>query len=120
MVEEPEHRFLFHLFEKTGRLPDDPWYDEIDPLLRLWLHESWVHKQEMELKRDRALGILIGSFTDPDAAQKMIKRERPDFVSSEEEQEDVIRQIHDEALKDLGSRRERRKRRRNREVVRDQ
>lgn len=120
MVENPEHRFLYFLFKKTGKLPDDTYYDEIDPLLRLWLYESWIHEQQLELKRDRALGILIGSFTDPDAAQKMMKRENPDFVASEEEHDEAFKQIHESALKDRQQKGRRNSRRRHREVVKQQ
>lgn len=113
-METPDHRFQFYLFDKTGKLPDDPFYDDIDPLMRLWLYEGWRHKQELDLKRDRALGILIGSFTDPEAAQKMIKREQPDFVSDEQGYQDAIKQVHQDALK---SQKKKGRRKRNRRVV---
>lgn len=117
-MEDPEHRFLFYLFDKHGILPDDSWHDEIDPFLRLWLYESWVHEQELEMKRNRALGILIGSFTDPEAAQKMIKHEQPDFVASEEDHEETFRQIHEDALKQHNKKgRRSRRRKKKREVI---
>lgn len=45
----------------------------MDPLMKLWLYEGWANKIHRELERDRYLGILIGSFTNPEAAQKMMK-----------------------------------------------
>lgn len=113
MVKEPDHRFLLYLFEKTGRFPDDPFFEDMDPLMKLYLYESWINKLELEFERERNLGILIGSFTNPEAAQKMVKKDHPDVVATEDEAEE------NKALKELILKEEKVKKKRKRRVVKN-
>lgn len=48
------------------------------------MYYSWIYKQEKEIERLKQHGILIGSFTNPEAAQSMIKQENPDYKSTED------------------------------------
>lgn len=66
-----------------GEEPDSAFFEEMDPIKKQWLYESWVYSIEKDLEKWRMLGILIGSFTNPEAANKMMKQERPDYVSSD-------------------------------------
>lgn len=68
------------------KLPDDPFFEEMDPWIRLWFYEGWVHEQELQNKRDRSIAILTGSFYNPEMAQKMVKQDEPDFATTDEEE----------------------------------
>jgi hypothetical protein len=89
----------------------------MDPLMRMWHYESWFHEQEIQMEKLKALGILIGSFYNPEAANKMIKQEQPDFASSDEDWDETSRMIRKDALEDLQEGGRRRKRRRNKRKV---
>ena len=94
------------------KLPDDSFFEEMDPLMRLWLYESWYHEQELEAEKLKMQAVLIGSFFNPEAARNIIKRDNPDFETSDEEWEKLGNEIHEEAVRDLqkgGRRRKRRK-----------
>lgn len=77
MVRTPEHLFIRHLVKLFGKLPDDPFYENIDAYLKVWLYESWLHDQELENQKLRNQAILIGSFSNLEMAQKMIASENP-------------------------------------------
>ena len=111
-MREPEHRFLHYLCETYQKLPDDPFFEEMDPLLKLYMYESWIAKQELEMERTRHASILTGSFSNPEAARKMVEEE-PDHASTDEEFEksfEMAMQISDEPEKP--------KHRRGRKVIR--
>jgi hypothetical protein len=112
VVREPSHRFLHYLCEIYQKLPDDPFFEEMDPFVKLWLYEGWMHKIENELETNRATAILTGSFSNPEMAQKMVKKDRPDFEVSDEEFDmatDVVRQsiLEEENAKNNKHRRKR-------------
>jgi len=89
--------------------------------MKMWHYESWFHEQELQMEQLKALGILVGSFYNPEAANKMIKQEKPDFESTDEDWDDTSKMIREEALKDLqegGRRRKRRRNRKKRKVIR--
>jgi len=66
-------------------LPDDPLFEEMDPFIKLWLYEGWLNKEKRHHEALRHQAILIGSFTNPEMANKMVKRENPDHYSTDEE-----------------------------------
>lgn len=111
VVRTPEHQFLRYLVNIFRKLPDDPFYEHIDPYLKIWLYESWLHDNELEVERLRNQAILVGSFFNPEAAQKMIKSEKPDFASTdvEETSKAIRKQILDQDNKT--------KRRKKRKVI---
>jgi hypothetical protein len=88
------------MFKITGKLPDDPFYEDINPYLRMLLFECWLYEKEFESERMTNQAILIGSFYNPEAAQKMIKSENPDFESSDEDFEKTSQMIHEQAVQD--------------------
>lgn len=56
-------------------------------------------EQENAIDQARSQAILIGSFTNPEAAQKMVKSKTPDFASTEEDVQksvEIMRQINAE------------------------
>lgn len=63
---------MFYLCETYGKLPSDDFIVNMDPFTKLWLFYGWVEKNKnnSEVLKDQA--ILIGSFANPEAAQKML------------------------------------------------
>jgi hypothetical protein len=91
VVRTPEHQFLYFLVKKFGKLPDgsfynnDPFSEDINPYLKIWLFESWLYECEKEAEKLKNQAILTGSFSNPEMAQKMIKNENPDFKATDGE-----------------------------------
>ncbi len=93
MVREPEFRFRLYLAEKFQKLPSDSFFDDINPLEYLLLYENWVYGIENRLEEARAHAILTGSFTNPQMAQKMAKRDKTgEFEMSDEQFEKVFKE----------------------------
>ena len=59
------------------------------------MYECWVCDQEEEFEFARSQSILTGSFTNPEAAKKMLKQDSPDFSSTDEDFEKSIKMIED-------------------------
>lgn len=91
------------------KLPNDDWFEDLDPVLRLWLYESWCRDLEEQNEFARSYAILQGSFTNPDLAHKMIKSENPDFETSDEDFEKISKQMVENNRKQDGGHRRRRK-----------
>jgi hypothetical protein len=83
-----------------NKLPSDVWFEKLDPVLKLWLYESWCRDLEEQNEFARSYAILQGSFTNPDLAHKMIKSENPDFETSDEDFEKVSQQIIEQNKKE--------------------
>ena len=66
----------------VGKLPDDPVYEHIDPYLKIWLYEGWLHDRELEAEKLRQFGMFVGSFANPEMAQRMMKAENPDHATT--------------------------------------
>jgi hypothetical protein len=108
---------MFEMFLATGHLPDSEVYENMNPFLKWWLFESWLAKHEQDLERDRMQAIFLGSFYNPEAAQKMIKRDHPDVKTTDDEQ--AAQALHEQIVREEEAKaRGRRKRRRKRKVVR--
>jgi hypothetical protein len=65
------------------KLPNDPFYEDIDAYLKVWLYAGWLHDLEMKAESERNQAILIGSFSNLEMAQRMIKAENPDFETTD-------------------------------------
>ena len=101
------------MMKEFGKLPDDPFYEHINPYLKVWLYEGWIHDRELETERLKQHGILIGSFFNPEMAQKMIKDDKPDFETTDlDETSKAVRAQILEATMNTG-----RKKRRKHKVV---
>ena len=70
----------------VGKLPDDPVYEHINPYLKIWLYEGWLHDRELEIEKMRQFGIFVGSFSNPEMAQRLIKAENPDHDTTDLDQ----------------------------------
>lgn len=54
--------------------------------MKRYLFESWIYKQELEIKKLRSLGLFIGSFSNPEAANNIYKLDNPDVESTDSEE----------------------------------
>jgi hypothetical protein len=81
----------------TVKPDDDEWFDNLDPVLKVYMYEHWVLDQKEDYDKLRGLAILEGSFVNPDAAKKMIKSETPDYESSDEEFLESMRMVRQDA-----------------------
>lgn len=96
--------------QQRGKDLDDPWFDELAPLLRIMMFEHWCKDKEETFEMARSQSILIGSFTNPSAAKDMLKSENPDFASSDEDFEHSL-QLIDESKKQENQKKRKRQRR---------
>jgi len=57
------------IYQKT---PDDPFFEEMDPVLKRWLFENWVadKKEAAELAKNHA--YLLASFSHPEAVKQLL------------------------------------------------
>lgn len=95
--------------KQHGKSLDNPWFEELDPVLKVYMFEHWCRDKEEEFEMARSQSILIGSFTNPSAAQDMLKSENPDFASSDEDFERSLQMIK-ESKKNQGRKRKRQQR----------
>lgn len=98
-----------------GKLPDDIFYENINPYLKIWLYESWLHDKELELEKLRNHAILTGSFFNPEMAYKMLKQDHPDITSTD--LEETSNMVREQILKDEKEKEKAQKKRKKRKVV---
>lgn len=93
MIKEPENKFLWFLCKTFNMLPDDPRIENMDSNLYAYMFLAW--QEDIKEKNDfaKAYSILVGSFSNPQMANKYIKRENPDFVSDEELMNKTLEEI---------------------------
>lgn len=84
-------------------MPDDDWFDNIDPLTRLWMYESWCQDLYEKNEFSRNYSILVGSFSNLEMAQKMLKVGQQTFTSSDEDFEESTRWMINDREKYLKS-----------------
>lgn len=56
------------------KLPNDSWFEKLDPILKLWMYESWIQDLEDKNEFMRSYTILGGSFANPEMAKKMLEQ----------------------------------------------
>lgn len=86
------------MFTKT---PDDPWFEDLDPIVRLYMYESWYVDLEDKNEFAKSYAILQGSFANPEMARKMVKLDNPDFESSDEDFDKVSKSIVEKNRQEL-------------------
>lgn len=100
------------MLAKTFRkMPDDPMFESLDPLMRIYLFEHFVNDQQDKKELLKMAAILTGSFTNPEAARQMIRAEEPDHQSSDEDFERTMQMVEADRkrwLADQGRKRRRR------------
>lgn len=101
-------------------MPDDPWFDEIDPMLELYMYESWCCDLEEKNELARSHAILNGAFSNFEMAQKMIDEDNDSGThsSSEEDFEKSFEMVIADRKKEEENKKEQRvSRRRMRRMV---
>lgn len=93
-----------------GKLPDDPFYENINPYLRIWLYESWIHDMELEAQKLKNQAIFIGSFSNPEMAQKIIKQDSPDYKATDSEE--TANALHEQIVKEESKKNSKKRKRR--------
>jgi hypothetical protein len=96
-----------------GKEPDDNWFENLSPVKRLWMYESWCQDLEDKNEFAKSFSIFLGSFSNPEAAQKMLKKDNPDYSSTDDDES--IKRVLDDRKKQQEQ--EAPKRRRRRQVV---
>lgn len=121
VVRTPDHQFLYFLVKKFGKLPDGSFYDnnpfseDINPYLKIWLYESWLYECEKEAEKLKNQAILTGSFSNPEMAQKMIRDENPDFKSTDGEA--VAEELHKQILEEEKNAKSKKKKKKKRKII---
>lgn len=67
----------------------------MNPVLYLWMYESWIQDLIEEHKFSKNYAILTGSFSNMELAQKMIDAETPDYESTEVDFEETLKMIEE-------------------------
>lgn len=75
------------------RLPDDNFFENIDPMTKLWMYESWIKDEEEKHKFARDYSVFIGSFYNPEAAKQAMSQENPNYSLSEKEEEETMQKV---------------------------
>lgn len=73
----------------------------MDPMVRSWLFHSWLQDLEEKHKFSESYAILQGAFYNPEMAKKMLKKDNPDYESTDEDFEKASRMILEEDNKSV-------------------
>lgn len=79
-----------------NKLPSDPFFEEMDPMEKLWLFHSWAHDNNLELASLKDQAIFIGAFSNLEMAKQMLKG--PTFESSDEDFEASFNYVRSQPL----------------------
>ena len=103
--------------KQYNREPDDEWFENLPPVKRLWMYESW--RQDLEDKNEfaKSFSIFLGSFSNPEAAQQMLKKDSPDHGSTEADFEESTRMVLADRERQQEEIQPKRRRRRRRQVI---
>jgi len=91
---------------------DDPWFDDMDPLMKLMYYESFVADLEEKHSFARNYAIFGGSFVNMEMAQRIISEENPDYESSENDFAESTRMVLEGREKAFKEQKQKRRRRR--------
>lgn len=88
---------LCKIFQKT---PDDPFFEEMDPVQKIWMFENWLGDQldKGELAKNHA--YLLASFDHPEAIKQIMGGGNV-HMSSDEEFEESSRMVQEMNMKSL-------------------
>jgi hypothetical protein len=98
---EPEHRFIWELCKIYKKLPDDPFFEEMDPVVKRWAYENWVGDQKDKAELAKGHAYLLASFDHPEAVKQLLG-EGNVHVSTDEEFEESSRMVREMSPIDLG------------------
>src|SRR5690606_34065202 len=76
-----------------NKSPDDPYFEEMNEWMWMWMYQSWLQDQEDEFKKLKDFSTFVGSFSNPEMAQNIIKRDNPDHIATEQDDETSIENL---------------------------
>lgn len=95
------------------KLPDDSFFEEIDPIIRAWMYNSWIQDNQEKMDYAREHGLLIGSFLNYEAVRSIIAADNPDHMMTDEEFDKLSNELllddKKEEIKEIPKRRRKRK-----------
>ncbi|KKN61313.1 hypothetical protein LCGC14_0523040 [marine sediment metagenome] len=103
--------------KQYNKEPDDDWFENLSPMKRLWMYESWCQDLEDKNEFAKSFSIFLGSFSNPEAAQQMLKKDNPDYGSTDEDFEESTRMVLADRERQKEKTRPKRRRKRRRSVV---
>lgn len=74
-------------------MPDDEWFDKIDPLQKLWLFESWQCDEKEKHEFAKEYGIFIGAFSNLEMAKQLSNPGGTSIKASDEQFEKLCEDI---------------------------
>ena len=69
------------------RTPDDPWFEKMNPLTRLWLYESWCEDMAEKNEFAKSYGTFIGAFSNLEMAKAISGEGVTKIETSDEDME---------------------------------
>lgn len=84
-----------------NKLPDDPWFDELNPFTRVWLYENWMKDIEEKEKFAYNYSVFLGAFSNPAMAEKLRETEKTTYRTDDEQFDKLF-----ENIKELNRRQE--------------
>lgn len=100
---------------KYQKLPDDPFFEDMDASIWLWMYQSWLQDQEDKQEFAENQSIFTGSFSNPEMAKRIIKTKNPDYQTDDKDFDRISEQIVQNNRKEL----EKKQRRRRRALLQD-
>lgn len=101
---------MWELCKIYRKEPDDPWFENMSPIKKLWMYESWRADLADQHEFARSYSIFTGSFYNMELAQRLISAENPDYKSTEEDFEQTVRMVEESFKKPKQVKRRRRRR----------
>ena len=98
--------------------PDDEWFHNMNPVKKLWMYESWCQDQIDRNDFAKSFSIFLGSFFNPEAAQQILSKDKPDYDSTDEDFEKSTQMILEDRKKKLNKQSKIKTRKRRRRVIR--
>lgn len=109
----PNQQFIFWLSKTYKKLPSDPFFEEMNPWEKVWLYESWLYETEQKIDMNKNLAVLVGSFSNYEMAQQIMKQEDPDYQDLNDDE--TANKIHEKIVneeKEIQSSKKKRKKKR--------
>lgn len=95
-----------------GKEPDDIWFENLSPVKRLWMYESWCQDIMDKHEFARSFSIFVGSFSNAEAAQQMLKQDNSSFKSTEADFDESTRMVIEDRKRQEDATQPKRRRRR--------
>lgn len=101
---------MWFLCKTYQKLPSDDWFDEMNPIEKRWIYESWIADQEEQHKFTRDYVVMSGFFTNPEMAKQLQKIDNPDYSSSDDDFDKSIQMIEEDKRSNKAKVKKRRRR----------